>query len=36
MERVVNKFLNYLEIEKNYSSYTIVNYERDITDLFFR
>lgn len=32
MEGIVNKFLNYLEIEKNYSNYTILNYERDIND----
>lgn len=32
MERQVSNFLNYLEVEKNYSGYTILNYERDIND----
>lgn len=30
MNRYVEEFLNYLHIEKNYSPYTIVNYERDL------
>ncbi|MBE6151905.1 MAG: tyrosine recombinase XerC [Firmicutes bacterium] len=32
MKRIVSKFLIYLEVEKNYSKYTILNYERDIND----
>lgn len=28
----VKEFLNYLGIEKNYSEYTLINYERDLTD----
>jgi len=32
MENQVNNFLNYLEVEKNYSKYTILNYERDLND----
>lgn len=32
MEKELDKFLNYLEVEKNYSGYTILNYERDINE----
>jgi tyrosine recombinase XerC len=32
MERFIGKFLNYLEIEKNYSSHTILNYQIDLDD----
>ena len=32
MEREVYNFLNYLSVEKNYSKYTILNYERDINE----
>lgn len=32
MEKQINNFLNYLEVEKNYSEYTILNYERDVND----
>lgn len=32
MERIINMFLNYLEVEKNYSRYTVLNYERDLND----
>jgi len=35
MEREVYNFLNYLEVEKNYSKYTILNYERDINEFVF-
>lgn len=34
MEKQIRNFLNYLQIEKNYSKYTILNYERDINDFF--
>lgn len=30
MNNIVSSFLKYLEVEKNYSKYTIMNYERDI------
>lgn len=32
MNRIIDKFLKYLEVEKNYSKYTVLNYERDIND----
>lgn len=32
MEKQTRTFLNYLQVEKNYSKYTILNYERDIND----
>ncbi len=32
MERFVEKFIRYLEIEKNYSSHTILNYKLDLED----
>ncbi|MBU2251231.1 MAG: site-specific integrase, partial [Candidatus Omnitrophica bacterium] len=28
----IDKFLNYLEIEKNYSPHTISNYQRDLRE----
>ncbi len=28
----IEKFLNYLEIEKNYSSHTVINYKRDLEE----
>jgi integrase/recombinase XerC len=31
-ERYIEKFLSYLEIEKNYSPYTLINYKRDLDD----
>ena len=31
-QRYIDKFLSYLEIEKNYSSYTLINYKRDLLD----
>lgn len=33
MKRFIEKFLNYLEIEKNYSIHTVRNYKRDLEDL---
>jgi len=30
--RYIEKFLDYLEIEKNYSKYTLINYKRDLLD----
>jgi len=32
MERYIEKFIRYLEIEKNYSQYTILNYKLDLED----
>lgn len=32
MERYIEKFMRYLEIEKNYSKYTILNYRLDLED----
>ncbi|MCX7926728.1 MAG: tyrosine recombinase XerC [Candidatus Omnitrophica bacterium] len=34
MDRLVEKFLRYLEIERNYSKHTIVNYSLDLEDFF--
>jgi len=31
-ERYIEKFLSYLEIEKNYSPHTLINYKRDLLD----
>ncbi|MBU1998673.1 MAG: tyrosine recombinase XerC [Candidatus Omnitrophota bacterium] len=38
MERYIEKFIRYLEIEKNYSKHTILNYRLDLQDfqLFFK
>lgn len=33
MDRYINKFISYLEIEKNYSSHTILNYKKDLEEL---
>jgi len=32
MERYIEKFIRYLEIEKNYSGYTILNYRHDLEE----
>lgn len=32
MTEVVSKFINHLEIEKNYSKYTILNYKKDLKE----
>ncbi len=32
MDRYIDKFLRYLEIEKNYSSHTLLNYKLDLND----
>lgn len=32
MDRFLEKFLNYIEVEKNYSPHTISNYRRDLED----
>lgn len=32
MKRYIDKFLRYLEIEKNYSSHTLLNYQEDLED----
>ena len=32
MERHIEKFIRYLEIEKNYSKHTILNYHLDLID----
>ncbi len=34
MNRFVEKFLNYIEIEKNYSKYTLINYKIDLDEFF--
>lgn len=34
MNRFVKKFISYLEIEKNYSPHTILNYKLDLLELF--
>ena len=34
MNRYLEKFLSYLEIEKNYSKYTLINYKIDLTEFF--
>lgn len=34
MNRYIDKFLSYLEIEKNYSNHTILNYRLDIEEFF--
>ena len=31
-QRYIDKFLSYLEIEKNYSNHTLINYKRDLLD----
>ncbi|MBN2120956.1 MAG: tyrosine recombinase XerC [Candidatus Omnitrophica bacterium] len=31
-QRYIDKFLSYLEIEKNYSKHTLINYKRDLLD----
>lgn len=35
VKNYLNLFIEYLQIEKNYSKYTIVNYSTDIEDFFF-
>jgi len=32
VEKYIEKFIRYLEIEKNYSSHTILNYKLDLED----
>lgn len=32
MEDVIKKFVDYLKVQKNYSSYTILNYEKDLEE----
>jgi len=34
MNRFIEKFLVYLEIEKNYSKHTLVNYKLDLEEFF--
>ena len=34
MNRYLEKFLSYLEIEKNYSKYTLINYTVDLVEFF--
>ena len=34
MHRYIHKFLSYLEIEKNCSSHTLTNYQKDLEDFF--
>ena len=32
MEKYIEKFIRYLEIEKNYSNHTVINYKLDLED----
>ena len=32
MEKYIEKFIRYLEIEKNYSKHTLLNYQLDLAD----
>lgn len=32
MEKLIEKFIEYLKIQKNYSSYTLLNYEKDLVE----
>lgn len=32
MEKLIDKFIEYLKIQKNYSSYTLLNYEKDLIE----
>jgi len=32
MKRFIHKFLNYVEIERNYSHYTVISYQKDLLD----
>ena len=34
MELNLENFLKYLQLERNYSSYTIINYQEDIQEFF--
>ncbi|MDD5255899.1 MAG: site-specific integrase, partial [Candidatus Omnitrophica bacterium] len=34
MDRHIEKFLRYLEIERNYSPHTLLNYRLDLEDFF--
>ena len=34
MKELIEQFLAYIEVEKNYSFYTIANYEQDLTDFY--
>ena len=34
MKRYIDKFLSYLEIEKNYSEHTLLNYQLDLREFF--
>src|SRR3989338_7667919 len=34
IEKYIEKFIRYLEIEKNYSSHTILNYKLDLEDFY--
>ena len=32
MNKIIDKFINYLRVEKNYSNYTIINYQEDLNE----
>lgn len=32
MKNIINKFIEYLSVEKNYSKYTIINYQKDLNE----
>ena len=34
MERYIDKFIEYLKVQKNYSEFTRVNYEKDLVEYF--
>lgn len=35
MNDSLNRFIKYIELEKNYSNYTVMNYKRDISEFLF-
>ena len=32
MEKLIDKFIEYLKVQKNYSDYTLLNYEKDLIE----
>ena len=34
MERYIDKFIEYLKVQKNYSEFTRINYEKDLVEYF--
>lgn len=35
MDKMIDKFLEYLRVQKNYSTYTLINYEKDLEEYSF-